>query len=114
MTEPTYVSDELRAETRRAGFPWCDACGEPAVWRESQGWLHSTDVHRFGLPQHLDQSGHEVTARQWWEDPRAPQRTTGRDTPAEVTSVQRVVTAENIPFSAIMIPTPRRPSDAAH
>jgi hypothetical protein len=30
-----------------------------------QGMLHSTDAHPFGLPPHLDHSGHEVTMREW-------------------------------------------------
>jgi hypothetical protein len=59
------VSDAFREAHKTKGFPWCDTCKEPAVWREAQGLLHSTDAHPFGLPPHLDVSGHEVTTREW-------------------------------------------------
>lgn len=45
--------------------PWCDTCKQPAVWKEGQGWLHATAEHPFGQPPWSDQSGHEVTAREW-------------------------------------------------
>ncbi|WP_143116337.1 hypothetical protein [Lentzea xinjiangensis] len=52
------------------GFPWCDTCKQPAVWSEFNGWRHSTAEYRFGLPQHLDNSGHEVTAKEWTNTPQ--------------------------------------------
>jgi len=48
--------------------PWCDTCKSPAVWREGQGWMHSTPEHPFGVWS--DTSGHEVTAREWNAKPR--------------------------------------------
>lgn len=50
------------------GFPFCDTCTLPAVWSEFHGWRHSTPEHKFGVPSHLDQSGHKVTAKSWWDD----------------------------------------------
>jgi hypothetical protein len=51
------------------GTPWCDTCQQPAVFSEFQGWAHSTEEYRFGVPRHLDKSGHEVTAKEWWDTP---------------------------------------------
>ncbi len=58
--------DEFVKRSRDNGFPWCDTCRQPAVWRESWGMLHSTPEHMFGLPPHLDSSGHKVTMSEWW------------------------------------------------
>lgn len=57
--------DENVVRAREAGFPWCDTCRRPAVFREGEGMLHSTPEHRFGLPRRFDDSGHEVTIHEW-------------------------------------------------
>lgn len=66
----TRVPIEYRVQHQENGFPWCDTCKQPAVFSEFQGNLHSTPEHPFGLPKHLDQSGHEVSMRQWWDPSR--------------------------------------------
>ena len=48
------------------GSPWCDTCGEPAVYSEVHGIVHATPEFPFGLPQHLDPARHEVTFREWY------------------------------------------------
>lgn len=63
MTEPTAAPAN--------DLPSCDTCKLPAVWSEFHGWRHSTDEFRFGVPTHLDQSGHTVTAKEWWDTPPA-------------------------------------------
>jgi hypothetical protein len=55
-------------------FPWCDTCKQPAVWSETFGWTHSTPEHYYGVPPRLDNSGHEVTAREWYNAPRRSER----------------------------------------
>jgi hypothetical protein len=57
--------DDHAAHCREQGFPWCDTCKRPAVYREGFGNLHSTAAHPFGVPASLDTSGHEVTMREW-------------------------------------------------
>lgn len=57
---------EFDREHWEHGFPWCDTCKRPAVWSEPCGSLHSTPEHPFGLPKAPDDSGHEVTMREWW------------------------------------------------
>lgn len=51
------------------GFPWCDTCKRPAVFNEFKGNCHSTPEHPFGLPPEMDDSGHEVTMREWFAAP---------------------------------------------
>jgi hypothetical protein len=68
--DPRVVSEAFRQDCKAKGFPWCDTCKEPAVWREFTGMLHSTDAHPFGLPPHMDSSGHKVTMREWDESLR--------------------------------------------
>lgn len=70
------------ADCRAQGFPFCDTCDLPAVWSEFYGWMHSTPEHKFGVPKHFDESGHEVTAKKWWTDSpswsdRAPSASAG-------------------------------------
>ena len=60
------TEEEHAAWSRENRFPFCDTCKKPAVWSETWGWQHSTPEHVFGLPAHLDASGHKVTARQWY------------------------------------------------
>jgi hypothetical protein len=65
------LGDDAHAEhCRRAGFPWCDTCKLPAVFMEGQGYLHSTAEYPFGVHESMDDSGHEVTTREWWRVPR--------------------------------------------
>lgn len=40
-----------------------------AVWSEIRGNCHSTPDYKFGVPAALDDSGHEVTMREWWGVP---------------------------------------------
>lgn len=50
--------------------PWCDQCGEPAVWSESQGWCHWKKGYGSIWPAE-DKSGHVVTCRgyvQLWSE----------------------------------------------
>lgn len=61
--------DEHAARSREHGFPWCDTCKRPSVGREGEGLLHSTVEHPFGVPRALDDSGHEVTHREWFQVP---------------------------------------------
>jgi hypothetical protein len=58
--------DEFTTAHRDHGFPWCDTCKGPAVFNERDGLCHSTPDHPFGVPEHLDTTGHEVTASEWW------------------------------------------------
>lgn len=58
-----------REHCQQQGFPWCDTCGKPAVWQEGAGFRHSTSQHPCGVPNHLDDSGHEVTATEWYNTP---------------------------------------------
>lgn len=52
-----------------AGLPWCDTCKKRAVFSEFFGNLHSSSQFPFGIPEHLDTSGHEVTMRDWYNVP---------------------------------------------
>ena len=61
----TLVTDAHREYVRKHRFPTCDTCGEPAVFSEGRGILHSTDAMPFGLPEFRDTSGHEPTIRKW-------------------------------------------------
>lgn len=49
------------------GSPWCDTCRHAAVFSEFHGNLHTTRQHPFGIPKWADQSGHDVTMRDWYE-----------------------------------------------
>lgn len=62
------TQEEWDAKSRRSGFPWCDTCKRSAVYLESFGHRHSTPEHPFGVPTHLDDSGHKVTCDEWWAD----------------------------------------------
>ncbi len=54
---------------RKKGFPWCDTCGLPAVWREQAGeHQHVTIEFPLGIYSRDDTSGHKVTCRDWWGD----------------------------------------------
>jgi hypothetical protein len=68
------INDALaahRQEWAARDFPWCDVCKQPAVFSEFLGFCHSTPEHPFGLPHHLDTSGHEVSIREWNAGPSA-------------------------------------------
>lgn len=64
------VTDEYREDNARKGFPTCDTCGEPAVFSEFAGYMHSTPEHPFGIPAHLDTATHDVTVEKWWNHRR--------------------------------------------
>ncbi len=67
-TDPMFVSDKHRQRQRDHRFPYCDTCGEPAVFKEGRGVLHSTDAFPFGVPEHLDTSGHSASFRTWMQE----------------------------------------------
>lgn len=63
------------------GFPWCDTCEKPAVWSEFHGWCHATDEYPFGVPATMDDTDHEVTAKDWWNAPPRGARTDLKEKP---------------------------------
>lgn len=65
VAELPIGDDDNAVRARHHRFPWCDTCKRPAVFNESFGMLHSTVARQFGLPPHLDDSGHDVTIREW-------------------------------------------------
>jgi hypothetical protein len=60
------TEQELRKEHARKGFPWCDGCGAPTVWREGQGFVHVTANDPTGM--NPDPSDHEITGKAWARD----------------------------------------------
>lgn len=46
------------------GFPWCDECGEAALFNEFFGNRHSTPEYPWGTP---GDQGHTITFEQWAE-----------------------------------------------
>lgn len=64
------VSEMTPAQFRRywvsSGFPWCDVCEKPAVWREGFGYQHSSAEHPHGI--HSDLDDHAVSVKDWWND----------------------------------------------
>lgn len=46
--------------------PFCDTCGKSAIWSEIFGWRHTNKEFPKGIPSDKDKSGHEVTAKEWW------------------------------------------------
>lgn len=57
---------EHDARKMQLRMPWCDTCKHAAVWREGQGWMHSTPEFPFGQPKRSDPFGdHEVTVKQY-------------------------------------------------
>ncbi|QYN41145.1 hypothetical protein K1T35_48270 (plasmid) [Pseudonocardia sp. DSM 110487] len=64
------ADDAHAAEHFAKGFPWCDTCRAPAIYNEPFGMRHATAQHPNGVPQRLDNSGHDATIRGWWNDER--------------------------------------------
>lgn len=59
---------QYRLYCARNGFPWCDICERPAIWREGFGYRHTTPQHPNGVPRDEDRSGHKVTVKGWFND----------------------------------------------
>lgn len=62
---------EFTREQWRYGFPWCDVCEEPALVTEPFGWRHASAEYPAGIPAHIDQSDHAISALAWLEAPFA-------------------------------------------
>jgi len=69
LEEPAQVSclghfgdGRVLLPSRTSKFPWCDTCHQPAAWTVTFGFLHFKDGPVY---PNQDQSGHEVTAREW-------------------------------------------------
>lgn len=60
---------EHRDMCKRNGFPWCDTCGNPAVFREGSGVLHATAEQPHGVHPHEDRTDHEPSMVQWANAP---------------------------------------------
>lgn len=55
------------AEWGATGYPWCDECGKPAVLAPGASWRHAAPGYLRGIPVDRDESGHRVTADDWWD-----------------------------------------------
>jgi hypothetical protein len=67
MDAPRTMEEHI-AYSKKNRFPWCDVCKLPAVFREGQGYLHSTPESPFGVYTHNDPSDHKVTCKEWWNE----------------------------------------------
>lgn len=64
----TMTLSEYRRYCLSAGFPWCDTCENPVVWREGFGYQHASPERPLGIFRDQDTSGHTPTCRAWYND----------------------------------------------
>lgn len=67
-SEYDAIFREYKRRCRSQGFPWCDTCQNPAVYREGAGYLHSTPDRPYGLFEDQDPSRHAVTVKEWFKE----------------------------------------------